>query len=95
MPNETPDNLYWMPQAVANVMCRNGIESRNALAIRTGIPRSTIRDAFDEDWSGVATGPMIARLAATFGVRMSDLVVEPAVQAPKRPRRRVGVSATG
>lgn len=80
MPTKFSEQLYWMPQSVANLMCRNGIESRNALAGRTGIPRSTIRDAFDEDWSGIATGPMIAKLAAFFRVPMSSLVIEPASQ---------------
>lgn len=85
---ELPDELEWIPQAVANAMYRNGIESRNILIQRSGLSKRAVYEAFDREWSGVATGPVLARVAALLRVRMSDLVVEPASKVVPARRRR-------
>lgn len=85
---DLPDELRWIPQAVENAMYRNGIESRNVLIQRSGLTKRAVYGSFDEQWSGVASGPVLARVAALLRVRMSDLVVEPASQVLRRPARR-------
>ncbi|MGH3954441.1 MAG: hypothetical protein ACRDTI_10440 [Mycobacterium sp.] len=98
---DLPDELSWIPQAVENAMYRNGIESRNVLIQRSGLTKRAVYGSFNDDWSGTATGPVLARIAALLRVRMSDLVVEPASQVLRRPARRPipsprsGVVATG
>jgi hypothetical protein len=77
---------------VSNLLHQYGIQSRADLAKATPLGKSTIYAAFNADWSGMATGNVLAQLAGQFGVPMSILVVEPCTE---RNLRRSGKSRKG
>lgn len=73
--------LNWIPENVAKIMRRNKINNRTDLAIATGLGRSTIYKAFNEDWSGTATHTVLAHIAGQFKVSLTHLVHEPRAAA--------------
>lgn len=75
-----PDQLRWIPGAVANLTANHGIDSRNALAKVLNCGRSAIYESFNEDWSGTATITILVRMCRRFGVPMHHLVIEPCVE---------------
>ncbi|OHU72281.1 hypothetical protein BKG86_16995 [Mycobacteroides chelonae] len=81
---EATYELRWISRSVENIMSRNGIHNRSELAKRTGLKRSTVYEAFDEDWAGVATHRVLSQIAGQFRVPLSVLVVEPATQGMRR-----------
>lgn len=72
-----PHTLRWIPESVSNLMHNNGIRDRQELAAATGLSRATIYRAFNNDWSGTATGTVLAEIAGQFRVPLAHLVVEP------------------
>lgn len=90
-PGSTQFKLHWIPDAVANVLGRNGIHTRNKLATELrGVSRTAVYDTFDEGWSGEANNRVLAQMAGQFDVRLSDLVVEPAVVARRSAQKLPG-----
>ncbi|AJK27370.1 transcriptional repressor [Mycobacterium phage Kratio] len=69
--------LKWNADAVADLCFRNGIRSRNQLAQRINVPRSTVYETFSKDWEGTATVQVLAQMAGVFGVPLGILVREP------------------
>ena len=66
--------VCWIPEAIANLMRRNGIRDRAELANVLGISRSHAYSVFNSDWSGTATTTVLAQLAGVFGVPVGQLV---------------------
>lgn len=69
--------VCWIPEAIANLMRRNGIRDRAELANVLGISRSHAYSVFNSDWSGTATTTVLAQLAGVFGVPIGQLVDVP------------------
>lgn len=73
-------SLHWRPESIAKIMSENGIRTRGQLATRLdlrGISQASVYRSFSEEWSGLATVPLLAALAKEFGVALSQLVIEP------------------
>jgi hypothetical protein len=83
---ESPSDLMWWADSVANIMHRKGIRDRNHLAQVIGMPKSTVYRTFDRHWGGEATAGVSARVAAVLTVPLNQLVVEPAPEF-RRPQR--------
>ena len=66
--------VCWIPEAIANLMRRNGICDRAEPANVLGISRSHVYSVFNSDWSGTATTTVLAQLAGVFGVPIGQLV---------------------
>jgi hypothetical protein len=79
--------LRWadsLPQTLAHL----GIHDRTELAARTGIPKTTVYAAFDDDWTGRPTTHVIAAMARALNLPLAELVDEPAGPDARRPRRK-------
>ncbi|OBG87452.1 hypothetical protein A5699_01540 [Mycobacterium sp. E802] len=73
----TTYQIRWIPQAVENLLHNHDIQTRNELAKVLGVGRSTVYDAFDDDWSGNASIKVLAAMAGHFRVPLARLVTEP------------------
>jgi hypothetical protein len=58
-------------------MADNNIGSRHALSERLDVTRSTVYEAFDENWAGRATDKMIAQLMVHLGADFGELIAKP------------------
>ena len=56
MPQSPVDELYWLSEAVENLMFRRSITSRGHLAKLIGVSPSTIYEVFDAEWSAASSG---------------------------------------
>lgn len=70
--------LRWNAVGVQDMLARNGIHDRGALAKVTGLSRSTIFLHFAANWEGVATLLVLTALTCTFDVSIDLLVTRPA-----------------
>lgn len=74
-----PRELYWIPNAVANVLHNNGIsDDIDSISEAIEMPRTTVYRARGRNWDGKVTIPILAAMAARFRVPMAHLVTEPA-----------------
>lgn len=85
MPNSAPHTVRYNSVAIANLLIDNGIENKRQLSQVTKIPTSTLNDQFNEAWEGHPTLPVLAQIAATFRVNAATLIVQPWLQANRRP----------
>ncbi|MBE1551843.1 transcriptional regulator with XRE-family HTH domain [Mycobacterium sp. OAS707] len=82
--------LRWIPEAIANLMLRRNITSRDQLAGVIGVSRSRVYDMFEGGWSGRASTSVLAQIAGAFGVPLGSLATKPALQhRPARAQRSV------
>lgn len=81
------DQLRWIPNAVANLVTSHGVADRRDLAKTLGLGRSTIYNAFDENWCGRVTTTVLYALARQFGVPMAAIVVEPMTDNQRKTKK--------
>lgn len=64
-------------------MNRNRIRNRLELSTAIEEAQSTVYNAFNADWSGIASASLLAAVAFTFNVPLDSLILRPARQVRK------------
>ncbi|AXH67846.1 transcriptional repressor [Mycobacterium phage Bromden] len=80
--------IEWIPEAVENLLHNHDILNRTELAKKINLSRSTVYEAFAEDWSGRASMKVLEAMCGHFRVPLSRIVTEPGrASAQARVRR--------
>lgn len=81
----TPSPLEWDQSKIVNLMRRNNIKTRHALAQRLGtVARATVYESFNSDWSGHPTKAMMEALASYFGINIGRYLADQSVCETRR-----------
>lgn len=70
-------SLQWNASEIAKLMASRHIRKREAAARKLGLPATTLRRSFDENWEGESTGPILVALCRAFDVPVQRLVRDP------------------
>jgi hypothetical protein len=79
-----PTRFQWNAKRIAKIARDKNIQDRTQMSEALGLGRTTVYQAFNDDWSGVATMSVLCRMSDTFRVHSSDLVIEQWVLARGR-----------
>jgi AraC-like DNA-binding protein len=67
----------WDEDALAKILKRKRIHTREQLAEAVGISRTTAYRQFNEDWSGEFTAPVLIQLSLKLDVKPGQLIRDP------------------
>jgi DNA-binding Xre family transcriptional regulator len=62
---------------IAKIMARKRIGSRGELAQRIGVPATTIRRVFNDQWDGEASGPVVRAICRELNVNFQRIIRDP------------------